>query len=257
MAGITRLAQNIVYTLIVCICFLYVPINAQTYTIGVEELSYMPFYSSKGGLYKGFGRDILDAFAHSKGYTFKYVAMPIPRLYRSLIHKSIDFKFPDSPYWGKSTKEHLTITYSEKVVDYIDGLLVKPGYRGKKLSAIRSIGTLIGFTPEAYQSRIASGSISLVENPSFNGLLKMALHNRIDGAYVNPEAAQYILKNELQLADSVLVFDESLPYTQGEFLLSTVHHKSVIKEFNEWLAANRGFIDSLYKKYGVSQIRPQ
>ncbi|MGL1936509.1 MAG: transporter substrate-binding domain-containing protein [Fibrobacterales bacterium] len=226
----------------------------RVFTVGVEELDYLPFYSSPGGVYSGFGRDILDKFSEDAGVQFVYKPMPIKRLYRNLTEGHIDFKFPDSPYWGSDFKKGTIVSYSETVIEYLDGVLVKPSRKGMGLDSLAIVGTLLGFTPEALQKYIDKGKVSITHNPSFSGLLHMVLHNRIDGAYVNPVASQYILANQLKEPDSLLVFDPELPYIKGSFLLSTVKYKEMIVKMNRWLTLNQKFIKSLYSKYGVREI---
>ncbi|MGL1903034.1 MAG: transporter substrate-binding domain-containing protein [Fibrobacterales bacterium] len=229
-------------------------VTKKVYTVGVEELDYLPFYSSPGGVYTGFGRDILDKFSKDVGVDFVYQPMPIKRLYRNLVEGQIDFKFPDSPNWGGDLKKGVHISYSEAVIEYLDGVLVKPTRKGMGIDSLSVVGTLLGFTPEALQDYIDKGKVSITHNPSFSGLLHMVLHGRIDGAYVNPVASQYILVNQLKESDSLLVFDPELPYIKGSFLLSTIKHKKIITKMNHWLTLNQKFIKSLYSKYGVSEI---
>ncbi|MBI1835277.1 MAG: hypothetical protein HYR92_05935 [Burkholderiales bacterium] len=45
--------------------------QSKVYTVGVEDLEYYPQYSHRGDEYTGFGRELLDAFAKSKGYMFE------------------------------------------------------------------------------------------------------------------------------------------------------------------------------------------
>ena len=98
---------------------------------------------------------------------------------------------------------------------------------------------------------IEEGKVIVVENPSYQGLLKMVLHGRIHGAYINPNASRYILTHELKLPDSLLILDERLPITKGFFNLSTVKHPNIVKEFNIWLEENNSLTIALFRKYGI------
>ncbi len=44
--------------------------ESKTFTIGVEELDYMPYYSGVTKKYSGFAKELFDAFGEEYGYTF-------------------------------------------------------------------------------------------------------------------------------------------------------------------------------------------
>lgn len=75
------------------------------FNVGVEELDYLPYYTSKGNNYQGYARELLDAFAKERGYTFDYKPLPVKRLFQSLLKKQVDFKFPDNPNWQSDLKK--------------------------------------------------------------------------------------------------------------------------------------------------------
>src|SRR5262245_13594149 len=46
------------------------------YTIGVEDYeNFLPYSEFKNGVYRGLGRDLLDAFAKEQGFEFDYVVL--------------------------------------------------------------------------------------------------------------------------------------------------------------------------------------
>ena len=207
------------------------------YVIGVEDLYYRPYYYIEDGQYQGIARDILDAFAKDRGIVFKYRDLPINRLYKSFLDGSLDFKFPDNPYWKPELKEKLRILYSAPVVEFIDGVMVKPENLGRGVEHLKDLGIVLGFTPWSYQDLINSGQIRVHENGSFSGLLGQVIQGRIDGAYFNPVVARYQLENVLK-QPGALVFDRDLPHIESAYTLSTLKHQDLIREFNEFLARN-------------------
>ncbi|MGM0471899.1 MAG: substrate-binding periplasmic protein [Bacillota bacterium] len=221
------------------------------FTVGVQNYEeYLPYSEYKNGEYKGFNRELLDMFAEAKGYEFEYRALPIKRLYHGFIAGNLDFKYPDNPYWSSDLKEGKDITYSDPVVEYIDGVLVLPKNQGKGVSDLDKLGIISGFTPFTYLEQIESGEIKTYENESYQGLLKQVLYGRVDGAYSNIAVSRYYLDKYMDGKDN-LVFDSSLPYTKGYRHLASIKHSGVIKEFNQFLENNQDKVKKLKEKYQV------
>lgn len=121
----------------------------------------------EGKEYQGFAREFFDMFGRKKGFTFTYQPLPVKRLYKSLLTNTIDFKFPDSPFWQKEIKEGKNIIYSKPVVGFIDGVMVLPANKGKGADKLNKLGTILGFTAWDYMDRIKAGTIKISENNSF------------------------------------------------------------------------------------------
>jgi len=110
---------------------------AQSYVVGVEDLPFAPHYSLDAqGDYRGFAREVLDAFAADSGISLSYKALPVEQLLPALQRGEIDFKYPDSPHWAQAQKAGMTLHYSQAVVDYVDGVLVAPQRQGQALEGI-------------------------------------------------------------------------------------------------------------------------
>ncbi len=228
-------------------------LHSETYTVGVEQLEYLPHYSYPEGEYKGIARDILDAFASKNGITFHYKAYPISRLYSTFLGGELDFKYPDNPVWATDAKTGLEVIYSDPVVEYIDGLMVLPGRKGRFVpDEIKTIGTFRGFTPVGYTDRIQDHKIRLEEVNSMGSLMQMVLRGRVDGAYMNVLVARYQLRHVLK-EPGALVHDDALPSIKDHFYLSTLKQKDVISKFNLFLSENREWINSIESKYLASQ----
>lgn len=226
-------------------------VSAQEFTIGVENQYYMPYYSVENEEYTGFARELLDAFAKKKGYTFIYKPMPLRRLFKSLLNNKIDFKFPDNPHWQPDMKAGKTVYYSNSVISSIDGLMLLPDKMGKGMGSVKNIGTLMGFTPWPFKKMIDEKTLKVTENSNFEGLLSQAIKGRIDAAYANPVVAGYVLETQLNQKEGLL-FDSSLPYTTNEYFLSSMSHQKVLDEFSQFLTENTAFIEQLKKKFKIS-----
>lgn len=220
--------------------------------VGVEELDYYPAYAVQKGEYVGAAREILDSFAKAKGYALVYKPLPIKRLFAELMSGGIDLKFPDNPYWSTDAKKDRPVTYSKPVIHYVDGVLVPPDRLGKGLPAIRTLGTVSGFTPFAWLDQIQSGAVQVKENPRMDLLLKQVALGRLDGAYVSVAVANHLLDNVLG-TPGALVFDPSLPHSRDAYMLSSLNRPEIVAEFDAWMAANAATVTAIKNRYAAEK----
>jgi len=222
----------------------------QRLVVGVEKIDYLPVYALVDGEYRGFARELLDAFAADRGYDLRYRPLPVARLYASFFRGSVDLKFPDNPRWRTRQRRGHDLQYSAPLVSYIDGSLVPPEDKGQPPEAIDRLGTVTGFTPWAWLDAIRAGGVTLSENSSFTALLRQALSGRVDAAYASVAVANYQLEHVLDRPGG-LVFDPGLPHTQGQYHLSTIRHPEVLAELDAWLGDNRDRVEGLKARHGV------
>ncbi|MGH8352594.1 MAG: substrate-binding periplasmic protein [Pseudomonas sp.] len=225
------------------------------YSIGVEPQPYAPYYSTQAGEYRGYARELLDAFAAAKGYRFDYRPMPVNRLFREFLGGRLDFKFPDNPQWKAELKGGQRIHYSQSLTPYIDGTLVPRQHQGQGKARIKSLGALLGFTPSAYLDDISQGRIHLSQTSQIDALLKMALSERVDAVYLNVQVAEHHLR-QLGTSTPPLVFDPTLPYDRGDYYLSSLHHPQIIAELNAFLREQAALVKRLKRQYRV-EWQPQ
>ncbi|MET3131181.1 polar amino acid transport system substrate-binding protein [Oxalobacteraceae bacterium GrIS 1.11] len=225
----------------------------RSYAVGVEDLQYYPLHTTtKANVFGGFAREVLDAFAKRQGYTFRYVPLPINRLYVAFLQEqSVDFKYPDNPKWKEALRRSLPIHYSASVITSEEGALVLPKNKGR---SIKSLGTALGFTPWPYLAAIDSKAIVLTTSNGFDGLLRHALAEHIDAIYVNIDVANYLLAEELN-APGGLVFDPGLPHARSDFSLSTLRHPEVVAEFDAFLQREHGLLQKIREKYKLEERR--
>jgi len=228
---------------------------ARTFVIGVENQDYLPAYGLKDGKYHGFARELFDAFAKERGYVFDYRPLPVPRLYASFFNGQVDFKFPDNAQWKQDQRSGKSISYSDPVLTYIDGVVVPVDKKGVASDEIRTLGTVAGFTPWAWMDRVSAGKVRVSENASFEALVRQVVARRIDGAYANIAVVNYQLENVLGMPGA-LAFAPQLPYSRDHYYLSTLKHASIVKEFNAWLKQNGSQVDALKKRHGVEAALP-
>jgi polar amino acid transport system substrate-binding protein len=199
-------------TLLTCLFLDLAPLaSADTFTIGVELPPYMPYSNVADGRYIGYGRDLLDAFAAHQGHVLIYQPLPLRRLLSDFLNGRVDFKYPDNPRWNADLKQGHAIVFSQATVPAIDGVLVKPQYlgKGKGKGRLQRLGTQSGFTPWPYLDDIKADKIMLIQANQIDSLLAMALSERVDGVYLNPQVVRHQLYNSAN--NESLVFDPRRP----------------------------------------------
>ncbi|WP_061241283.1 ABC transporter substrate-binding protein [Ectopseudomonas composti] len=224
---------------------------AQTYVVGVEDLPFAPHYSlDDEGQYRGFARELLDAFAADSGVSLSYKALAVDQLLPALQRGEIDLKYPDSPHWAAAQKAGMTLHYSQAVVDYVDGVLVAPQRKGRTLAGIHRLAMVQGWTPRGYEQAIDSGQIQLSYSEDLRQMIRQALKQDADGAYFNVVVATHYLDN-IRARPGALVFDPKLPHTRGSFHLSSLRHPQLITRFDRFLAEHAAQVAALKASYRV------
>ena len=232
-------------------CLLSSPAFSGNYKIGVENTDYMPLYRGDTATYSGYARELLDAFGKKYGHTFSYYPYPMVTLFDEFaIKKSLDFKFPDNPYWVADGKKGIKIIYSKGLVSVTEGLMVLPSEKGKSLSNITKIATLRGFTPWPYMDQITSKKIEVVEVNYSGAAINIAAAGRVDGVYMGRMSGTYVI-DEVLRRPGVLVFDDSLPTSKSDFSVSTIAHPDVIKQLDEFLVKDKDLVAQLKAKYKI------
>lgn len=223
------------YCVILFLLFTTLPTAAQDFTIGVENTQNKPFWSTQKERYQGISRELLDAFAASKGYRFHYRIYPVKRLWQAFLIGDIDFKFPDNPHWQPDLDRNGHVTYSTPLYDLEEGTLVKAEHTNITADKIKRLGIVRGWTAIGYQPLIISGNIKLVESSHLAALIKMCLSGRIDAIYTNKTAYHYEA-DKLGYDAKRLVIAPNLPHIRTDYRLSTIKHPELIHEFNRYLA---------------------
>lgn len=233
------------------IALISAPVAAQRYVVGVEALSFAPHYSvDKQGNYQGFSRELLDLFAESSGIELVYQPMPVNQLLPALLKGQVDVKYPDSELWAQEQKAGKSITYSNPVVEYVDGVLVAPARVGQSLSGLKRLSIVQGWTPWAYEQQVESQQIKLSYSTDLRKMIQQALKKDTDGAYFNIVVATHYLDN-IRARPGALVFDPKLPHTRGSFHLSSLKHPELIQRFDRFLAEQSAEVAALKDKYQV------
>ncbi|MBH3342022.1 transporter substrate-binding domain-containing protein [Pseudomonas mendocina] len=239
------------HALLLSLCLFAAPAAAQEeIRVGVELQPYQPYSDVQDGEYRGYARDLLDAFAAEYGYRFVYTPLPVRRLLSDFLADRVDLKFPDHPQWNADQKAGHNVHYSHPAAPYIDGILVKPQHLGQGMQRIELLGTQNGFTPWPYLPEIRTGRIQLIQANQIESLLRMAGSDRVDAVYLNPRVVAHQLE-QMGMAAGSLVFDPQLPHVEDHYYLSSIRHPQLIEAFNRFLAERAEQVAAIRLRHGL------
>lgn len=225
---------------------------AQEFVVGVEDISYYPLYDFPSGR-GGYTKDLLDEFGRQYGHKFVYLPLPIKRFSRWLIEHQIDFKYPDNVRWNPDGKVYKDFVYSDATISLVAGTMtLSEKYHSRE--QIKVLGTLLGFHPTQWINEIKAGDVKLYEHSSTLVLIQQVLRGHVDGIDLEPSVVNYHLK--LLGKNEALTVNKNMSYEVYNYYLSTIRHKDVIAQFNEFLRRNQGYLKKLRAKYQIIDISP-
>ncbi len=219
--------------------------------VGVEDLDYPPHYTTLSGTYRGFGRELFDAFAAAEGLTVEYRPLPVVRLHQALIEGRITFKYPDHPSWQPEPKRAAGVVYSQPVVGYLDGIMVKPARLKQPAEPLNGLATVRGFSLPADTPWQLQGP-ALVELTSLGAAIRETLLGQADGLFGNVEVLRHQMRYVMMLPDDTLVFDPRLPHQRGSYYVSTRDHKALLQRLDLWMHREAEMLTALKLRYGLS-----
>ncbi|MGG2398837.1 substrate-binding periplasmic protein [Pseudomonas sp. SH1-B] len=239
------------FVLLLCLILCALPGLAQEeIRVGVELQPYPPYSDVENGEYRGYARDLLDAFAAKYGYRFVYAPLPVRRLLGDFLADRVDLKFPDHPQWNADQKAGHDIHYSHPAAPYVDAVLVKPEYLGQGTARIQLLGTQNGFTPWPYLPEIRAGRFKLIQANQIESLLLMAINDRVDAVYLNPRVVAHQL-HQMGQPEQALVLDPQLPHVEDHYYLSSIRHPQVIEAFNRFLDEHAEEVAAIRSRHGL------
>lgn len=226
--------------------------QGETLRVGIEQHDYYPYYrATPDSPPEGYCLDLLQAFAEHEGLTLELLPQPLNRLYRNMLdEQSLDLLFPDNPEWARQAKADRHLYYSEAAVQIVDGTLVLASRRGQGLNNIRHLGTVRGFTAQAWLPLLNTGNLYLVETQDLHSLIRMVARGRLDALYANPQVVRYQL-GQLDMADNYLQLDPQLPLIYTSLHLSSASRPDLIERFDAFLAQQPDTLQRLKARYGL------
>lgn len=225
---------------------------AKEYLIGVEDISYYPFYdfSAKQTDQKSFTKELISVFFTYKNYKFKFVPLPVKRFDKWFVEESIDFKFPDNTRWRTEESKTLNITYSEPVLHLIAGSYVLAKNQSLSQDAIKRLGTVYGFYPTLWIDRVQNNTIEIVELRSTFSIVKHLIYGNVDAVNIDKNVINHALKS-MGKPEDIIALNKKTKHERFAFHFSSILHPKIIQEFNHFLNTHSEQIAELKNKYGI------
>lgn len=224
------------------------------FVVGTEDINFYPHYDFTEADSRGFANDVLQLFAKTHGYQFSYQPLPVKRLYHEL-DNLVDFIYPDNPNWAKFQGSQASRTFSDPLIYNLGTTLVLPVNKDIRLEQFRTLAVIHGFTPTAWLNLRSQHRFKLYEVPNAVSAVNLVLKGELQGADVEYNVAQSILR--IQQQEGALVVAEQLPMTRVSFHLSTIRHPQVLQQFNRFLLSHQAEISALKQKYQLTDSLPQ
>lgn len=218
--------------------------------VGVEDFEYfLPYSSYNGRSYRGLGRDLLDAYAAERGLEFEFVALPIKRRLPALFKGEVDLVFPDHPRWHPELKAGQPAIAYAPMLDFTDGVMVRPSLLGQGLARLRVLGIPNGFTPYPYEEPIRAGRMRIEEIGRLTHLYERLQLGTIDGAYMNVRITRYFFAHHAPAGLELPVFDPALPHATGQWHLGSLHQTELVEDFRSFLQSRTELVAALQKRW--------
>ncbi len=227
--------------------------TAQEFIIGVEDVSYYPLYnfSANNTTKPSFTRELLATFFEQHNYRYRFVALPLNRFDKWYLEDNIDFKFPDNIKWREQTLNKLDITFSLPVIKLMSGSYMLASKQHYRREDIKTLGTIIGFTPTLWFDKLEGGQLAIIEESSPVSIIKHLTHENIDATNIDASVIRHNLS--LLSKDIKIQVNKNIPYEIFAFHLSSVKHPQIIEEFNHFLSSNKALINKLKIKYHIEK----
>ena len=235
---------------IICLCSFNT--NADKYIVGAQNLAYSPHYDFSSPVDKGVAWSILEAFSEASGHEFIYLSFPIRRLQLELVKGNVDFVYPDNKGWYNSITTSSDKHFSIPLTNAVTGTIVKRENAGKGIEKIKHLAMPLGFTPVNWQERIDNKHTKITWVTSIQQGLALLYQERVDGLDL-----EYFVSHSLAplfYEKNPFTLDLTLPHNEIPFSLSTLYHKDIISELNDFIASNPELINSIKAKYGITSF---
>lgn len=227
--------------------------QAETLRVGIESHDYLPYFRAQAGQpVEGYAVDMLQRFAAEQNLTLELLPLPLNRLHHDLLNtENLDMIFPDNPQWSRELKGDRRLHYSHAAINVVDASMVLQEQLGNGPAAVKRLGTVRGFTPQAWQAQVDSGAVQLLEANNIAGLIRMALRGRIDALYANPEVVRLQLQRMGESTER-LHADPALPFQRTSFHLSTLNKPELLHRFNQFLEQHAAELAVLRARYNLA-----
>lgn len=203
----------------------------RAYVIGVQAVDYSPHYNFIEAEQPNFFGDFVNWLSAKTGCQFRIKALPIKRLSAEYEQNdTIDFLYPDNPNWhSKKVKDSKQRSYSSPITTALGGTMVTKANQELAIEDFTNLAFPRGFTPVAWFPLQKEYPIKFTETVNAVAALKMLVTNRVDGADIEYNVAQHLMKTN---NFNSLVLAKNLPYTPTMFYISTLNEHELLDQFS-------------------------
>lgn len=121
------------------------------------------------------------------------------------------------------------------------------------MERIKRIAMPLGFTPVNWQQQVDNKQTKLVWVSDIEAGMWLVQKGRVDAIDLETHVATHISKNVNGLAP--LTLDLTLPHNEIPFMLSSLRHKGIIDELNQFIENNPNKIREIKNTYGIISFR--
>lgn len=224
--------------------------EGKKYIVGVEKYGKAPlYYLNEKGELCGMYREIFDKFAEDTGIEIDYKPLDINNLFKEYFDNKIDFKLPDNPTWRAADKRKFNTIYSKPLHVAIEAIFVRPSDYSKTIDDISSLGITNDVPIWSVQHYISINKFTVVKEDECDSLAKQVIEGKIDAMLCNYFVVSHLL--ETKYGKGELRFNMNMPYVDDYYYISTIKHREVIEEFDQWFEKNKPWVEDLHKKYKI------
>lgn len=209
--------------------------QAKKYIVAFPKQNFYPQYEVSERIQRGLLVDIIEKFSKDQNIEFVLKSYPIKRYVQLSKEGKVDFIFPDNPEWiSKDSKNKITFS---KSVTTSTGIFFSNSFKRK--DEVKTIATIRGYTIPFFQKEISHKEIKKYEIDTGRSLVNFISKGRAQVGYFHEDIINKQIKEN---SVSNIVFAHHLPKKEYSYHLSSIHHKSIIQKFNNWLSKNREWI---------------
>lgn len=231
--------------------------DKKTYTIGVQAIDYSPHYNFVTANRENFFNEFVVWLRLKTGCDFQILPLPIKRLKLAFEQqKGIDFIYPDNPNWHNSPQlkqEYTQRIYSSAIATALGGTMVKEANKNTSLTEFSVLAIPRGFTPVAWLPLQQKYNVTFREVTDAKAALMMVQTGRVDGADIEYNVAQYLIK-KYKLTPMALA--NNLPFTPTDFHLSTLTQQEMMNTINGLVTNNKTDINKMKQKVKLLENKP-
>jgi len=255
--ALNRVTLIVIGTLIATLSVRVSACDKKNYTIGVQSIDYTPHYNFTTSDRLNFLNEFIIWLELKTQCKFTILSLPIKRLnFTFEEQQTIDFIYPDNPNWhdiSPSEETGIQRVYSPSIAVALGGTMVTEANKYISIAQFNTLAIPRGFTPVAWLPLKAQKKVNFREVSDAKASLLMVQTGRVDGADIEYNVAQYLIKKHKLLP---MVLADNLPFIYTDFHLSTFTQLDMMKTITELVNNHQIEIKEMKKKVRLLEQKP-